>query len=62
MLSSSYWKYLAVTQLHAHKVVNLLCVNTDKFPYLSKNGLEGKAELSLDEACHFTCCCFSLNS
>jgi len=38
----------------------LFCVTAEKFPYLSKNDLKGKAELSLDEACHFGCCYFSL--
>jgi len=31
----------------------VLCVTADKFPYLNKKGLKGKAKLSLDEVCHF---------
>jgi len=33
-----------------------MCVTVDKFPLMSKNDLNGKAELSLDEASHFNSC------
>jgi len=32
------------------------CVTVDKFPLMRKNDLNGKAELSLDEASHFNSC------
>jgi len=51
----NFW-YIAIHGCIAYMVVNLLCVTADKFPQLSKNGLKGKAKLSLDEACHFSSC------